>query len=222
MMGPPKTETVVTETGGWERGPGGGWRRRQVVERGVVRQRGGPLNLGGWTLVGDPGPNSELISPWGWVYDARTTRKLLESGIKPNRKLALAGGIALEDPYAAGKTFIKTKPLPKVQPGGGQQPKLWQGLGTTGTAAESAAVSAAAQGAQAAMEQAAVEQAVQTAVAQAIKAVVEPAQQAAVAQARAAREQTEILKDVRERLYELPSTDDQRALLYETRNTSGI
>ena len=47
--------------------------------------RAGGGMLSGWTLVGDrPGgvltPYSELISPWGYVYDAKMTKKLIESG----------------------------------------------------------------------------------------------------------------------------------------------
>lgn len=47
---------------------------------------GGFLSPGAWTLVGDkPGgqltPYSELISPTGYVFDARTTRKLMAAGV---------------------------------------------------------------------------------------------------------------------------------------------
>jgi hypothetical protein len=48
---------------------------------------GGPLNTGGWTLVGDrPGGGfvngvSELISPTGYVYDAKTSKQLMDSGM---------------------------------------------------------------------------------------------------------------------------------------------
>lgn len=47
---------------------------------------GGFLSPGVWTLVGDkPGgqltPYSELISPTGYVFDARTTRKLMAAGV---------------------------------------------------------------------------------------------------------------------------------------------
>lgn len=64
---------------------------------------GGQLSKG-WSLVGDrPGggltPWSELISPSGYVFDAKTTRKLMESGMisgVSSRALAgeLDGGIA--------------------------------------------------------------------------------------------------------------------------------
>lgn len=59
--------------------------------RGVPEQaqHGGPLR--GWTLVGEQG--QELISPWGYVFDANTTRKMLSAGIRPGKRLALAGYI---------------------------------------------------------------------------------------------------------------------------------
>lgn len=55
------------------------------------RATGGPVGEG-WTLTGERG--RELISPWGWVYDAQTTRKLLDSGLMPEAERAIAGPIA--------------------------------------------------------------------------------------------------------------------------------
>ena len=54
------------------------------------RAGGGQLSKG-WTLVGDPGPHEELISPWGWVYDAQTTKKMLEGGMVPGSKRYVPG-----------------------------------------------------------------------------------------------------------------------------------
>ena len=51
----------------------------------ISGRAGGGMLSSGWTLVGDrPGgvltPYSELISPWGYVYDAKMTKKLIDSG----------------------------------------------------------------------------------------------------------------------------------------------
>jgi hypothetical protein len=51
------------------------------------KQGGGPLNQGGWTLIGDrPGGQfvkglSELISPTGYVYDSKTSQQIMDSGV---------------------------------------------------------------------------------------------------------------------------------------------
>jgi hypothetical protein len=61
---------------------------------GVQRQGGGFLARNGWTLVGDPGPQEELISPQGWVFDARTTKALMAAGVAPDlrRGVEIGGG----------------------------------------------------------------------------------------------------------------------------------
>ena len=62
------------------------------------RWTGGQLS-NGWTLVGDmpggrPTAYSELISPTGYVYDAKTTKKLLESGFVSSPDSMAVGGDA--------------------------------------------------------------------------------------------------------------------------------
>jgi len=69
--------------GGGGRGGGGGGKRKG----GEKRQTGGPLNLGAWTLVGEAG--AELITPWGTVLDASTSRKIMAGGLRPDQAFAL-------------------------------------------------------------------------------------------------------------------------------------
>lgn len=65
------------------------------------KQGGGPLGRG-WTLVGDPGPQQELIYR-GWVFDAKTTKKLLEGGLVPGTR---RGGTT-HKPYYDPPTYIE-------------------------------------------------------------------------------------------------------------------
>jgi hypothetical protein len=108
--------------------------------------RGGPLGEG-WTLVGEEG--QELISPTGWVYDAQTTRKLMEGGLFPEKRRALAGGMAGKGGGGGSTTVVydqeediaQLKTLKDYDSGGGGATT------TTTTTMETAAVEAAAEAA---------------------------------------------------------------------------
>jgi hypothetical protein len=74
---------IVNQTGTTSSSSGG------TVDEGApdagAQAAGGPLRAGQWTLVGDkpggiPTAYSELISPSGYVYNAKQTRALLSSG----------------------------------------------------------------------------------------------------------------------------------------------
>jgi len=134
----------------------------------------------GWVLVGDPGPNEELISPEGIVIPADKTRELLRLGLVPGAKAAIGmdltagggsgGGTTLSDIYGTSKTWLtnKTKKPTKggVTVSGGI---LSDYYGVTSSATEVAAAAAATQAARAASEAAAaVAQETSTAVASAI------------------------------------------------------
>jgi hypothetical protein len=95
---------IVNQTGTTSSSSGG------TVDEGApdagAQAAGGPLRAGQWTLVGDkPGGRlaeySELISPSGYVYNAKQTRALLSSG-KIGRIRALpTGGQMTDGPHAA-------------------------------------------------------------------------------------------------------------------------
>jgi hypothetical protein len=49
-----------------------------------LEQRGGPFQFGKWNLIGEAG--AELVTPWGQVLDAATTRKMMEGNrLRPRR-----------------------------------------------------------------------------------------------------------------------------------------
>ncbi|OGO28792.1 MAG: hypothetical protein A2W33_04520 [Chloroflexi bacterium RBG_16_52_11] len=89
---------------------------------------GGALRGGEWTLVGDaPGgrltPYSELITPSGYVLDAKTTRQLFASGIIDEfRSMALTEGAGYSTPSSSGISSSGTPQLSggrrKINPGG--------------------------------------------------------------------------------------------------------
>ena len=82
------------------------------------RALGGMLNMNGWTLVGDrPGgvltPYSELISPWGYVYDAKMTKKLIESGavqtMNSRAQSGEIGGYSSRGKSTKSSPFVRAK-----------------------------------------------------------------------------------------------------------------
>lgn len=95
-----------------------------------IRQHGGWLRRQ-WTLVGDPGPWQELISPWGYVFPADVTKELLKSGI-PFDALRIGGGI----PRYAGEWDEPTGRPSDVGSFGGvssvSDPRTWGGGGGGG------------------------------------------------------------------------------------------
>ena len=75
-------------------GGGAGYQTGIHLE-GAGRAAGGPL-ADGWTVVGDaPGgrwtPYTEVVAPWGYVYDAKTSKAMKDSGMLDGA-MALAGG----------------------------------------------------------------------------------------------------------------------------------
>jgi len=79
-------------------GVGGGATPPSGGQTDIPKSKGGDLG-NNWTLVGDmpggvPGPFSELISPGGHVFDAKTSKKIMESGILSGlNSMALAGDL---------------------------------------------------------------------------------------------------------------------------------
>ncbi|MCK5558059.1 MAG: hypothetical protein KAJ01_06765, partial [Candidatus Hydrogenedentes bacterium] len=96
-----------TTSSGKDTGGGGGLQPRQA---------GG--YLAEWTMVGEAG--AELITPWGYVVDASTTRKLMGAGFRPGRRRGIDPGFEPTPPevtYGGGGGGASYDP--ETYPGGG-------------------------------------------------------------------------------------------------------
>lgn len=97
---------------------GGGAGANQIVKKSWT---GGQLGKG-WTLVGDmpggiPTPWSELISPFGHVYNAKDTKDLLRSGVHGFNSMAEAGDIYTSDSGGASGSPIANSIVGRNKPG---------------------------------------------------------------------------------------------------------
>jgi len=193
-------------------------------ERGVFRQHGGPLNLEGWTLVGERG--FELITPWGYVLNHELSRELMRSGLAPTFQYALdiGGTVAAPLPITGGPT---TSGIPK-EPGKGPtyhpaletEEKTFVQKSPTPTPTIT-------------YTQIATGQAIKEATSESVETATRTATEVASAQTHQFRaemvyqrqqgeEQTKLLREIRDRLNELPSVDEMRDIMYETTPTSGF
>lgn len=102
---------------GTNSGPGSGYLNNVGMDA-EFGSGGGQLN-GSWTLVGDPGPYAELISPSGYVHDAETTKQLLDSGMFDNiRALRIGGDLAGTGVFEGGGSGTPS-PRPRRKNSGG-------------------------------------------------------------------------------------------------------
>jgi hypothetical protein len=87
----------ITTSGNVPRLPPGG-SREQGGHKGVDEQwTGGPMNKNGFTVVGDMpgggfGPYTEVIGPDGYVYNARDSKKLKDTGVLDGARSLAYGG----------------------------------------------------------------------------------------------------------------------------------
>lgn len=184
----------------------------------VKKQHGGPLGRG-WTLVGDPSPQQELISPWGWVFDAKTTKKLMESGLVPGTKRAVAGPI--DGGTGPGGTVI-TDPVWAWGPTLGT---TWEEAATSGSSASLAAATVAGITGGASAAPQVVEAAVIASVSAAANVAGTQAKamkDTVVAQRMDARRSDALLVRIADGIDQLLTVDDARDIAEETGSTSGF
>jgi hypothetical protein len=191
--------------------------------------KGGQLRPGVWTLVGEQG--QELISPSGRVIPADKTRRLMRGGLIPDDKRAIdpggasggytSGPIDPDDTGGAMSLGGIIDPLPPASSsgGGGGGGGGYVAPATTETAGAVAAPAQAAAEAVEAVEQVAVVAAAQAAAGvQQTKAISENIRSQNLANQR----QESILQQQLARLQELPSQDEMREIMEESRDTSGF